>query len=64
MNEQRDILSVTDAEVYQASNTPDDIDTGLENGKWYFIDEEYGLIGPYDTKQEAKEALIAYCRYM
>lgn len=64
MNEQREISTVTDAEVYQAHNTLNDINAELENERWYFIDEEYGYIGPYHTKQEAKEALIKYCRYM
>lgn len=32
--------------------------------KWYFSDETQQLNGPYDSRQEAEEALKAYCEHL
>lgn len=53
-----------DSEVYQASDTSQDVRAGLECHKWYFLDEEYGYIGPYDSEQGAKEAWVSYQKYV
>lgn len=64
MKKQQDISTVKDTEVHQAHNAPQDLECELENGKWYFIDESYGYIGPYETSDEAKQALLRYIQYI
>lgn len=36
-----------------------------DDGKWYFANEVWSdEYGPYDTREEADEALTEYCRYL
>lgn len=36
----------------------------FKDGQWYWYDEAYCEVGPYDTKEGAEKSLNGYCKWL
>ena len=41
-----------------------DSDLDVHIGEWYFTDETWQIVGPYESKEAANEALSKYALYV